>query len=398
MILGVPKEIVPGENRVALIPESVGQLVKKGVQVLVETGAGLNSSFLDEAYEKAGATIVPDAATLYSRSDMICKVQRPIVNEQTGKNEIAMMAPGAVLITFFAPLVNHDIVQALADAKITSFSMDAIPRTTRAQSMDALSSMSTVAGYKSVLIAADSMGKFFPLLMTAAGTVPPVRVFVLGAGVAGLMAIATARRLGAVVEAFDVRPAVKEQVESLGAKFVEMPIEEQTETKGGYATALSEEAHKREVEMLHKHVKDSDVVITTALIPGRPAPELVNEDMVADMKPGSVIVDLAAENGGNCTLTEPGCDFIKYNVRILGPLNVPSSMPIHSSQLYSRNVFNLLALMLTKDGEFNLNMDDDIVAGTLITHDGEIKHEAVKAAVANAAQKARSESMQERSA
>jgi NAD(P) transhydrogenase subunit alpha len=385
MILGVPKEIIPGETRVALIPESVAQLVKKGVQVLVESGAGLSSSFLDEAYEKAGATIVPDAAALYSRSDMICKVQRPVMNEKTGKNETAMMKPGSVLITFFAPLINHDIVKALADGKITSFSMDAIPRTTRAQSMDALSSMSTVAGYKAVLLAADSMGKFFPLLMTAAGTVPPARVFVLGAGVAGLMAIATARRLGAVVEAFDVRPAVKEQVESLGAKFVEMPLEEQTETKGGYATALSEEAHKREVELLHKHVKDSDVVITTALIPGRPAPELVTEEMVIDMKPGSVVVDLAAENGGNCALTEPGGDFIKHNVRILGPLNVPASMPIHSSQLYSKNVSNLLGLMLTKEGEFNLNMDDDIVAGTLVTHDGEVKHQAVKAAMEAAA-------------
>ncbi|MEO8286788.1 MAG: Re/Si-specific NAD(P)(+) transhydrogenase subunit alpha [Chloroflexota bacterium] len=385
MILGVPKEIIPGETRVALIPESVAQLVKKGVQVVVETNAGLESSFLDEAYEKAGAKIVPDAATLYSQSDMICKVQRPVVNAQTGKNEVAMMKPGSVLITFFAPLINHDIVRDLVAGKITSFSMDAIPRTTRAQSMDALSSMSTVAGYKAVLIAANSMGKFFPMLMTAAGTVPPVRVFVLGAGVAGLMAIATARRLGAVVEAFDVRPVVKEQVESLGAKFVEMPIEEQTQTAGGYATALSEEAHKREVELLHKHVQASDVVITTALIPGRPAPELVNEDMVKDMKPGSVIVDLAAENGGNVTLTEPGCDFIRHNVRIIGPLNVPSMMPIHASQLYSKNVSNLLGLLLTKDGQFNLNMEDDIVAGTLITTDGEIKHAGVASAMQTAA-------------
>lgn len=381
MKIGVPKEIIPGETRVALIPDSVAQLAKKGVEVLVETGAGAGSSFLDEAYEKAGATIIPDAPSLYAQSDMILKVQRPVMNEQVGKHELAMMKPGTVLITFFAPLVNHDLVRALAQGGITSFSMDAIPRTTRAQSMDALSSMSTVAGYKAVLMAADSIGKFFPLLMTAAGTVPPTKVFVLGAGVAGLMAIATARRLGAVVEAFDVRPAVKEQVESLGAKFVEMPITEQTETKGGYATQLSEEAHKREVELLHKHVKDSDVVITTALIPGRPAPELVTEEMVRDMKPGSVIIDLAAENGGNCALTEPGCDFSRHNVRIIGPLNVPATMPIHSSQLYAKNVSNLLGLMLTKDGQFNLNMDDDIVAGTLITHDGEIKHAGVKAAV-----------------
>jgi H+-translocating NAD(P) transhydrogenase subunit alpha len=380
MKLGVPKEIIPGETRVALIPDTVAQLTKKGVEVLVESGAGLAASFLDEAYEKAGAKVVPDAATLYSQSDMICKVQRPVVNDAVGKHEIALMKPGSVLITFFQPLVNHEIVQRLVDGKVTSFSMDAIPRTTRAQSMDALSSMSTIAGYKSVLIAASSMGRFFPLLMTAAGTVPPARVFVLGAGVAGLMAISTARRLGAVVEAFDVRPVVKEQVESLGAKFVEMPIAEQTQTAGGYATQLSEEAHKREVELLHKHVKDSDVVITTALIPGRPAPVLVTEDMVKDMKPGSVIVDLAAENGGNCELTEPGGDFLRHNVRIIGPLNVPASMPVHASQLYSKNMLNLLTLML-KEGQFDLNLEDDIVAGTVITHNGEIVHQGVKAAM-----------------
>lgn len=392
MKLGVPKEITPGETRVALVPESVQQLVKKGVQVLIETGAGTAASFLDSVYANAGATIVPNATDLFSQSDVICKVSKPIVNPTTGTHEIEMMKPGAVLITFFAPLINHDLVQKLADRKITSFSMDSIPRTTRAQSMDALSSMSTLAGYKSVLIAANSIGKFFPLLMTAAGTVPPTRVFVLGAGVAGLMAIATARRLGAVVEAFDVRPVVKEQVESLGAKFVEMPIEEQTQTAGGYATQLSEEAHKREVELLHKHVKDSDVVITTALIPGRPAPELVTEAMVIDMKPGSVIVDLAAENGGNCTLTEPGCDFIKHNVRIIGPLNVPSMMPVHASQLYAKNMLNLLALMLTKDGQYTLNMDDDIVAGTLITHDGAVKNENVLKALEAAATARRSAS------
>jgi NAD(P) transhydrogenase subunit alpha len=380
MKLGVPKEIIPGETRVALIPDTIAQLVKKGVEVMVQSEAGLAASFLDEAYEKAGATIVPDAASLYSQSDMICKVQRPVMNDALGKHEIALMKPGTVLLTFFQPLVNHEIVQRLADGKITSFSMDAIPRTTRAQSMDALSSMSTIAGYKSVLIAANSMGRFFPLLMTAAGTVPPARVFVLGAGVAGLMAISTARRLGAVVEAFDVRPAVKEQVESLGAKFVEMPIEEKTETAGGYATQLSEDAHKREVEMLHKHVKDSDVVITTALIPGKPAPVLVTEDMVRDMKPGSVIVDLAAENGGNCELTEPGGDIVKHNVRIVGPLNVPASMAVHASQLYSKNMLNLLTLML-KEGQFVLDLEDDIVAGTVITHNGEIVHEGVKAAM-----------------
>ncbi len=377
MRIGVPKEIMPGENRVALVPDTVAQLIKKGVQVSVQTGAGLNASFLDEAYVKAGATISPDAAALFAESDLICKVQRPLEDPATGKHEIDMMRPNTTLITFFQPLVNHDLVRKLRDRGITSFSMDSIPRISRAQSMDALSSMSTVAGYKSVLIAADSMGKFFPLLMTAAGTVPPVRAFILGAGVAGLMAIATARRLGAVVEAFDVRAAVKEQVESLGAKFVEMPLEESAETSGGYATQLSADAHQREVELLHKHVKDSDVVITTALIPGRPAPELVTEDMVRDMRPGSVIVDLAAENGGNCALTEPGCDFIRHNVRIIGPLNLPSTMPVHASQLYSKNLLNLLTLLI-KDGQINLNMEDEIVSGTLITHDKQVTNPNVK--------------------
>ncbi|MBF6611642.1 MAG: Re/Si-specific NAD(P)(+) transhydrogenase subunit alpha [Chloroflexi bacterium] len=380
MKLGIPKEILPGENRVALVPDNVAQLVKKGLEFVVEKDAGLNAAFLDEAYAKAGAAIVPDAATLFSQSDLICKVQKPMINAATGKSEIDMMRPGSALITFFAPLVNHDIVRALLAAKITSFSMDAIPRITRAQSMDALSSMSTVAGYKSVLLGANSLGRFFPLLTTAAGTVPPARVFVLGAGVAGLFAISIARKLGAVVEAFDVRPAVKEQVESLGARFVEMPIEEKTETAGGYAQALSEEAHRREVELLHKHVRDSDVVITTALIPGRAAPVLVTEEMVKDMKPGSVIVDLAAENGGNCELTEPGCDFVRYNVRILGPLNLPSSMPVHASQLYSKNIFNLLNLLI-KDGQLNLNFEDEIIKGTCITYNGEIISPQVKAAL-----------------
>ena len=377
MRIGVPREVVPGENRVALVPDSVAQLVKKGVQVSVQSGAGQNASFLDEAYEKAGATIARDAAALYAESDLICKVQRPVQHPDTGKHEIEMLKPGSALITFFAPLVNHDIVRMLRDRGVTSFSMDAIPRITRAQSMDALSSMSTVAGYKAVIIAADAMGRFFPLLMTAAGTVPPVRTFILGAGVAGLMAIATARRLGSVVEAFDVRPAVKEQVESLGAKFVEMPLDESAEAAGGYAKQLSADAHQREVELLHKHVKDADVVITTALIPGRPAPELVTEAMVRDMKPGSVIVDLAAENGGNCTLTEPGCDFIRHNVRIIGPVNLPSSMPVHASQLYSKNILNLLALLI-KDGQMALNMEDEVVAGTLITHNGEVTNANVK--------------------
>src|SRR5438093_10606715 len=369
MKIGIPKEIVANENRVALTPESVGKLVKSGLEVLVETNAGLNAAFTDEAYTNAGARIVPEAAALYGESDLVCKVQKPVLNEATGKHEIDLMSPGTSLVAFLQPLTNPELVGRLAQARITSFSMDAIPRITRAQSMDALSSMSTVAGYKAVLLASVASGRFFPLLMTAAGTIPAAKVFVLGAGVAGLMAIATAKRLGAVVEAFDVRPAVKEQVQSLGAKFVEMEIAETTETAGGYATELSEETHRREMELLHNHAQKSDVIITTALIPGKPAPELITEDMVKDMQPGSVIVDLAAENGGNCALTEPGADITRYNVRILGPLNIPSTMPIHASQMYSKNVYNLVSLMV-QGGQLNLNFDDEIISGTCITHQG----------------------------
>src|SRR3954447_470379 len=253
MKIGVPTEITPNENRVALVPDSVGRLAKAGVEIIVQSGAGTNAAFTDEAYQNAGATIVPDAPTLYGQSDLVAKVQRPIMNEALGKHEISLMRPGTWLIAFLQPLVNSELVNALAQAGITAFSMDAIPRTTRAQYMDALSSMSTAAGYKSVLLAAATSGKFFPLLTTAAGTIPPAKVFVLGAGVAGLMAIATARRLGAVVEAFDVRPVVKEQVQSLGAKFVEMEITEDTQTAGGYAKELSEETHRREMELLHKN-------------------------------------------------------------------------------------------------------------------------------------------------
>src|SRR5438093_8909208 len=296
MKIGIPKEIVANENRVALTPESVGKLVKSGLEVLVETNAGLNAAFTDEAYTNAGARIVPEAAALYGESDLVCKVQKPVLNEATGKHEIDLMSPGTSLVAFLQPLTNPELVGRLAQARITSFSMDAIPRITRAQSMDALSSMSTVAGYKAVLLASVASGRFFPLLMTAAGTIPPAKVFVLGAGVAGLMAIATAKRLGAVVEGFDIRPAVREEVQSLGATFVgpETALADaETAGSGGYAREVSDDFQARERELLGGHVAAADCVIATAMVPDRAAPRLVTEETVDGTRPGSVVVDLA---------------------------------------------------------------------------------------------------------
>ena len=384
MKIAVPKEIAAHERRVALIPDSVGRLVKAGHEVFVETGAGANANFLDDAYRAAGATVVPDAATVYGSGEIVLKVQKPQVNPALGKHEVDLLRPGTVLISFLQSLTSPDLVRLLAERNITSFGMEAIPRTTRAQSMDALSSMSTVAGYKAVLLAADALGKMFPLLMTAAGTIAPARVFVLGAGVAGLQAIATARRLGAVVEAFDVRPVVKEQVESLGAKFVMLEggaIE--AAGQGGYAKELSEEQHRLEEQLVAKHAKDSDVIITTALIPGRPAPRLITAEMVRSMRPGSVILDMAAEAGGNCELTKAGETVVVNDVIILGPLNMPSMIPVHASQMYAKNVTNLLALLLPKT-ELVLNFEDDIIKGTCITHQGQIVHEATRKVVAPA--------------
>ncbi len=385
MRIAVPKEIVPGERRVALIPDAAGRLVKAGHEVLIETGAGAAASYVDAAYEQAGARIVPDPVTLYGAADLVLKVQKPMLNEALGRHEIDLMREGAALVAFLQPLLNPELVRRLAARRIVSFSMDAIPRISRAQSMDALSSQATIAGYKAVLMAADNLGKMFPLLMTAAGTIAPAKVFILGAGVAGLQAIATARRLGAVVEAFDVRPVVKEQVESLGAKFV--MLEEQIEAAGagGYAKELSEEQHRKEVEMLAKHAKDSDVIITTAAIPGRKAPVLITADMVQAMRPGSVIVDLAAETGGNCEVTQAGQTIVQNGVLVLGPLNMPSMIPVHASQMYSKNITNLLQLLVPKT-ELQLNFDDEIIAGTCITNDGRIVHAATAKVVEAAPQ------------
>jgi NAD(P) transhydrogenase subunit alpha len=356
-----------GERRVALTPDAVSRLVKSGASVAVESGAGASAGFLDAAYQAAGATIAPDAGALYGQADFVLKVQRP----QDG--EIAKFRNGTSLIAFLSPLTELQTAKALAAANVTSFSMELIPRISRAQGMDALSSQATVSGYKAVLIAADALPKFFPMLMTAAGTIAPSKVLVLGAGVAGLQAIATARRLGAVVSGFDTRPVVKEQVESLGATFVAPPIT--GEGTGGYARELTADEQRTNRDALGKHVADSDVVITTALVPGRRAPILITEDMVKAMRPGSVIVDLAAEAGGNCETTKPGT-IVSHDVTVIGPFNVPSTMPLHASQLYAKNVLALFD-HLVKDGKLNLDMNDEITKGVCITTGGKIVHPVV---------------------
>ena len=361
MLVGVAKETAAGERRVALVPDAVGRLAQSGVEVAVERDAGVQASFANEAYEGEGARI---ADAVLGEADLVCKVQKP------SDEEIGRLREGATLIGILQPLVNGELVQALAERGVTSFSMDSIPRITRAQPMDALSSQSTVAGYKATLLAASHIGKFFPMLTTAAGTIAPAKVLVLGAGVAGLQAIATARRLGAVVSAFDVRPVVKEQVESLGATFLELDVEG-AEGVGGYAVALSEDQHAREQELIARHAQESDAVITTALIPGRPAPLLLTADAVGGMRPGSVVVDLAAEAGGNCAATEPGHTVVKNGVTIVGDLNIPSTMPIHASQMYSRNVLALLNHLI-RDGELVLDFDDEITRETCVTHGGQV--------------------------
>jgi len=372
VIVAVPKETAAGETRVALTPDVAKRLIGKGVTVRVEAGAGAAAGFPDAAYKDAGCEIADRAQAL--AGDIILVVQAPAQPEHVRE--------GAILVGMFQPLTNPALVKALAGRKLTSFSLELLPRITRAQAMDVLSSMSTVAGYKAVLIAAAASGKFFPMLVTAAGTITPSRVFVLGAGVAGLQAIATARRLGAIVEAFDVRPAVKEQVESLGAKFVAADLSDlASEGEGGYAKEMSEEQHRRELELIHGKLKETDVVITTALIPGKPAPILITGAMVQDMKPGSVIVDLAAEMGGNCELTEKGTDVVQHHVNIIGRTNLPATTPLHASQMYARNLSAFLALLIDKEGKLTLNFEDEIISGTCITHEGGIPHPRVKQVV-----------------
>jgi H+-translocating NAD(P) transhydrogenase subunit alpha len=378
MKIAVPRETAEGETRVALTPQIAGQLIGEGVEVLVQSGAGDASGNLDEAYREAGATVVPDAAALYSQADMVLRVGRP------SDEEVEMLREGTILIGTLGTLAKPEYAQQLAKRGVTALSMDAIPRITRAQSMDTLSSQATVGGYKAVLIAAERLPKFFPLLTTAAGTIRPARGIVMGAGVAGLMAIGTARRLGAVVEATDVRPVVKEQVESLGGTFIEVEMTEEekakAETAGGYATEMSDDYKRRQAELIAERVKEADFIITTALIPGRPAPKLVTEEMLKSMKPGSVIVDMAAEMGGNVEGTEPGREVVKHGVTLIGITNLPATMPGSATQMYAKNLQTLIKHLLA-DGKVELNFEDEITKGATITHGGKVVHEATAKAL-----------------
>ncbi|HVC81197.1 MAG TPA: Re/Si-specific NAD(P)(+) transhydrogenase subunit alpha [Chloroflexota bacterium] len=386
MIIGVPKEIMAGERRVALVPERVAYLVGKGHQVLIETGAGAAAFFDDGSYTRAGAQIALDPRTLYAGVDLVLKVRAPAFDPDSEADEIDLLRQGAVLVALLDPLAAPNRMGRLAARGVTSFSLDVIPRITRAQSMDVLSSMATVAGYRAALIGATQLGKFFPLLMTAGGTVVPARVLVLGAGVAGLQAIATARRLGAVVQAFDTRPLVREQVESLGAGFLTLALDVgDAQDAGGYARGLAEEAYAAERDLLREPVRQADVIITTATIPGGRAPVLLSAEMVASMRPGSVIVDLAAAGGGNCELSVPGERIVSGGVIIEAPTNLPASMPVHASQLFARNavafVTHLLDHGLTpsaQGGSFDLTLDDEIVRETCITYSSEVLHRATR--------------------
>ena len=372
MRVAVLKETRSAENRVALVPLGVKNLVKRGLTVTVQTGAGETSGVSDLMYREAGAEIAASAQETLEDAKLILVVNPP------SSNELAHLSEGSILVGFLDPLSDPDLVSRLIELKVTGISMELVPRITRAQSMDALSSQATVAGYKAVLLAANHLPKFLPMFTTAAGTIRPAKALILGAGVAGLQAIATARRLGAVVEAFDVRPAVKEQIESLGASFLESEEEVTAEGEGGYAKELTEDQHSKELELIGSALIDTDIVITTAQIPGREAPVLITEDMVKTMKYGSVIVDLAAESGGNCELSEVGETVLAHGVQILGPLNLATSIPVHSSQMYSKNIVTLISEFLGDDGQLQLDFENDVVGPSTVTHGGEVQNERVK--------------------
>jgi NAD(P) transhydrogenase subunit alpha len=367
VIIAVPKETAEHEKRVALVPQIVDKLVEKNLNIWIETEAGLDSNYWDESYEESGAQIIDNREKIFSKADLLLSIQTP------PKEDLERLREGAILIGFLEVFQNDETISFLKNCGITAMAMQAIPRISRAQNMDALSAMSSIAGYKSALIGANKLDRYLPMMMTAAGTIAPAKILVLGAGVAGLQAIATAKRLGASIEAFDIRPAVKEQVESLGAKFVEVPeMAENTETEGGYAKELAGDQQERQRQVIHEHAKKSDIVITTALIPGRPAPLLITEAMVQDMHPGSVIVDIAAEQGGNCELTEAGKTIRVHGVKIIGPLNLPSSLAHHASHLYAKNMMALLNHLLDEKGTPQFDFEDEITLNTTIIHRGEI--------------------------
>jgi len=378
VIVGVSKESYPGERRVALVPVVIPNLIKAGLEVVVESGAGEQAGYPDTAYTEKGAKILPDRAAVFSAADIIVQVLSYGSNDVTGQADLPLYRRGQTLIGFLRPFGSAQIVQQIAKAGVTAFSVELMPRTTRAQSMDALSSMATVCGYKAVLLAAETSPRIFPMMTTAAGTITPARVFVIGAGVAGLQAISTARRLGAVASAYDMRPAAKEQVQSLGGRFVELPIEAQNaQDARGYGTAQDEPFYARQRELLTRVVAESDIVITAAVIPGKKSPVLITADMVKGMAPGSVIVDLAAERGGNCELTQTGETVRAYGVTIIGAINLASSVPYHASQMYARNLTTYLTYMV-KDGKLQMNLQDEITRETLITNGGEIVNARVR--------------------
>lgn len=388
MIAGIVKETYPGEQRVALVPATISTLAKAGWEVLVERGAGAAAGFVDAAYERAGARLASSREEVYAAADGMLQVRLLGANLERGITDLGLIRPGQVLIGFADPLSAPAAAQQLAAREATVFAMELVPRITRAQPMDALSSMANVAGYKAVLLAAAALPRFFPLLMTAAGTISPAKVLVLGAGVAGLQAIATARRLGAVVAAYDVRPAVKQEVESLGARFLELPLDTTgAQDQQGYARAFDEDFYRRQRELLTEAVAAHDVVITTAAVPGKPAPRLITADMVRGMQPGSVIVDLAAERGGNCELTQPDATTTVNQVTIMGPTNLPATVAWHASQLYARNISSLL-LHLAPNGSFTFDLEDPITRAVLVARGGQVVHPSVRALLEAAADQA----------
>jgi H+-translocating NAD(P) transhydrogenase subunit alpha len=378
VIIGVPKETYPGDRRVAIVPVVVPALTKAGFEVHIEAGAGGDAGYLDSQYLEKGAKIVADRAALFAAADIVVQILCYGSNDITGKQDLALYRRDQILVGFLRPFGTREVLQEVADAGVTAFSMELMPRTTRAQSMDALSSMGTACGYKAVLVAADFHPRIFPMLTTAAGTITPARVFVIGCGVAGLQAIATARRLGAVISAYDLRPAAKEQVQSLGGRFVELPIEaKDAQDARGYARAQDEDFYRRQRELLGKVVQESDVVITAAVIPGKKSPVLVTEDMVKSMALGSVVVDLAAERGGNCEVTEAGKTVVKHGVTVVGAINLANGVPYHASMMYARNITSFLTYLI-KDQKLNLNLEDEIVRETLLTRGGEIVQARVR--------------------